>query len=89
MAENRTRGESGNGGESLERQRTRLARILEANGHGECAYDLEAADDECVVGVAYSIVEHLEQGCGAPRESDQRIAEDLRDWIVAFELDRS
>jgi hypothetical protein len=58
---------------------------LESVGHGGCASDLEAAEDELVVDVAYGIVEHLESYCGTPREVDQEIAEDLRVWADRFE----
>lgn len=61
-------------------ERTRLARQLEALGHGGCAYDLEAAADEDAAEVAYSIIEHLEENCGAPREQDQDVAARLKTW---------
>lgn len=83
MAETSTRGES------LVSQRAWLAARLEAAGHGQCAYDLEAADADSLVAVAYGIVEHLEEGCGAPRQQDQPIAADLRSWIDALEVDQS
>jgi hypothetical protein len=77
------RGESGIRGESASRERTALAQELEALGHGGCAFDLEAADDCCVVAVAYQIVEHLQENCGAPREQDQDVAERLKRWADA------
>jgi hypothetical protein len=80
VPESPTRGESANRGESSESERYRLALDLEALGHGGCAEDLETAWDDEVVAVAYSIVEHLEEGCGAPREEDQDVAIRLREW---------
>jgi hypothetical protein len=87
MAENLTRGESGNGGESLDSQRQRLAARLEAVGHGGCAHDLEVADVLLVADVAYGIVDHLVRYCGAPREQDQPIARDLQAWATRFEAE--
>ena len=89
MTRSPTRGESGNGGESSDSRRGWLAARLEAAGHGDCAYDLEAADVADLVAVGWSIVEHLEEGCGAPRERDQPIARDLRRWLDELELDRA
>ena len=85
-AEPASRGESGIRGESsLSRERALIAQQLEALGHGGCAFDLEAADDEDVVDVAYSIVEHLEENCGAPRDEDQDVAVHLKDWADRYE----
>ena len=80
------RGESGNRGESADSaERDLIAIQLEALGHGGCAYDLAAADDEDAADVAYSIIEHLEENCGAPREEDQLLADRLRDWADRHE----
>jgi len=81
MADSPTRGESSNRGESADsRERTLIAVQLEALGHGGCASDLEAACDADAAYVAYSIVEHLEENCGAPREQDQDVAARLKAW---------
>jgi hypothetical protein len=86
MPESHTRGESANRGESPDsRERSLIAVQLEALGHGGCAYDLEAADDEDVADVAYSIIEHLEYNCGAPREEDQDVAARLKAWADRHE----
>jgi hypothetical protein len=69
------------------RERHVLAQRLEAVGHGVCAYDLEAADDRLVVEVANEIANHLDSYCGAPREQDQPITEDLRDWANRYEAE--
>ena len=90
MADSPIRGESGIRGESaLTHERSLIAQQLEALGHGGCAFDLEAADDEDVVDVAYAIVEHLEENCGAPREQDQDVAAQLKDWADRFERRRN
>lgn len=68
-----------NGGETLAAERTRLARMLEASGHGQCAYDLEAADDADVEEVAYEIAEHVEQACGDFRTNPD-LADKIRKW---------
>ena len=81
MPDSPTRGESANRGESPRScERTLIAVQLEALGHGGCAFDLEAADDLDAAAVAYSIVEHLEENCGAPRDEDQDIAARLKAW---------
>lgn len=86
MADSPTRGESANRGESPDsRERSLIAAQLEALGHGGCAFDLEAAADEDVADVAYSIVEHLEENCGAPREEDQDVAARLKAWADLYE----
>lgn len=86
MAESPTRGESANRGESAHsRERSLIADQLEQLGHGGCAYDLEAATDEDAADVAYSIVEHLEENCGAPREEDQDVAARLKTWADQHE----
>jgi len=86
MPESPTRGEFANRGESPDsRERTLIAQQLEALGHGGCAYDLEAADDDDAADVAYSIVEHLEYNCGAPREEDQDVAVRLKKWADRHE----
>lgn len=80
------RGESRNRGESpLSTERASIADQLERLGHGGCAFDLDAATDADVVDVAYSIVEHLEENCGAPREEDQDVAAQLKAWADRFE----
>lgn len=83
----RIRGESGIRGESATAERTQLARRLEAGGHGGCAYDLEAADDDEVMDVALAVVQHLQEGCGAPVERDQILAEDIQAWIERYDRD--
>lgn len=80
-----SRGESGIRGESAECARVLLARELEALGHGGCAFDLAGADDADVVAVAYQIVQHLEENCGAPREQDQDVAERLKAWADSID----
>lgn len=79
------RGESGIRGESAECERVLLARELEALGHGGCAFDLTGADDPDVVTVAYSIVQHLQENCGSPREEDQDLAERIQAWADKME----
>ena len=85
MSESPTRGESANGGESADSERTRLAQRLEARGHGGCAFDLEAADDMDVARVAYEIAEHVEYACGNPRCADAQLARDIRTWADLHE----
>jgi len=81
-----TRGVTRKWGESGDSQeRTLIAVQLEALGHGGCAYDLEAASDEDAADVAYSIVEHLEENCGAPRDEDQDVAARLKTWADKHE----
>lgn len=82
MAETVTRGESHNGGESADSHRQVLAQRLEARGHGQCAYDLEAADDCDVVRVAYEIAEHVEYACGNDQFADEHLAADIRAWAA-------
>ena len=79
------RGESGIRGESAPGELMALAYDLEALGHGGCAFDLANADDCCVVAVAYQIIQHLEENCGAPREEDQDVAERLKTWADSQE----
>jgi len=86
MPDSPTRGESANRGESPHScERTLIAVQLEALGHGGCADDLEAATDEDAAEVAYSIVEHLEENCGAPRDEDQDVAARLKTWADEHE----
>ena len=86
MPDSPTRGESANRGESADsRERTLIAVQLEALGHGGCASDLEAACEQDAADVAYSIVEHLEENCGAPREEDQDVAARLKTWADSHE----
>ena len=81
MPDSPTRGESANRGESADsRERALIVDQLEQLGHGGCAFDLEAAAAEDAAYVAYSIVEHLEENCGAPREEDQDVAVRLKVW---------
>ena len=81
MPDSPIRGESGNRGESAHSaERASIVEQLAELGHGVCAYDLAVAADEYAADMAYSIIEHLEEGCGAPREEDQDVAARLKTW---------
>lgn len=80
MGDSPIRGESAHRGESDDLDLIRLIVRLDDAGHGGCADDLTLASPAKVVDVAYQVIEHLEEGCGAPREQDQDLAYDLRAW---------
>lgn len=68
-----------NGGESVDAERIRLARQLEADGHAGCANDLETADDSEVADLAYEIAEHVEEACG-DFHANPDLADQIRKW---------
>ncbi len=66
--------------------RTRLARLLEAAGHGQCAQDLETADDSDVEDLVYEIAEHVEEACG-DFDADPELAAKIRAWQAIITRD--